>query len=109
MGSLLSLWWVIFLLPVLVMGIVFGFCPHKVIQFRARLQENMFEAFNMDDEVVDRSIYSTIFGESYSKRLKAEQERPREFKILMIWVRMVGFFALFLFIIMLFLFVAAAS
>jgi hypothetical protein len=98
----LELWWVILLLPVLAFGIVLGFFPQKVVQFRAKLQHNMFKALNVSDEWIDRSIFSKIFGERYSERLEAQKEKPKEFRILVYWIRIIGLFALLVFILMLF-------
>jgi hypothetical protein len=103
-----SLLWMIIFLPALLIGVVCGFFPHKVIQFRAKIEENLFRSFNMNDEDIDKSIYSTIFGESYSKRLEAQQQRPKKSRFLMIWVRLLGFIILFVVIITISLVIIAA-
>ena len=90
----------------LIAGVSFRYCfgilPQKVVQFRAKLQHNMFKALNVSDEWIDRSIFSKIFGERYSERLEAQKEKPKEFRILVYWIRIIGLFALLVFILMLF-------
>jgi hypothetical protein len=108
MESNFSYWWFIIFLPALIIGIVFGFFPHKVVQFRAKMQQKMFEGFKMSDEDIDHSLYSTIFGENYSKRLKAQRDRPVEFKLLIFLSRVIGFFTLFVVIAVIFLIIIAA-
>jgi hypothetical protein len=55
----------------------------------------VFKSFGMDDDKIDKSpFYSILYGESYSRVLKSQLDNPREFKALMIWVRILGFFFL---------------
>ena len=105
MKSILSLWWIIFLVPVPILGFVFTFLPEKVIILRAKVQQYMFKSFRMTNNDIDNSIYSTIFGEKYSKRLLEQQVTPSKFKLYMIAIRILGLFFLSVFIIMLFIIV----
>jgi hypothetical protein len=108
MEAVNSLWWLILFIPLLGVGLVFGFFPHKVIQIRAKLQQIMFNYLKLSDENVDSlPIYSTLFGESYSKRLKSQQERPKEYRFLMIWSRIIGFSVLFISFITIWLIIVA--
>jgi hypothetical protein len=97
MESCNSFWWTLLSLPMLIVGIVFGFFPHKVVQIRAKIEQNMLYSWNFSDEDIDKlPIQSALFGKGYSKRLKAQQERPHEFRFLMIWTRIIGFCVLFM-------------
>jgi ABC-type multidrug transport system fused ATPase/permease subunit len=92
-----SLLWVIFSLILIGgLGVLFAFFPGKVIQLLAKLQEGLFHITGVSDEEVDNlPIYSSFFGEDYSKRLKSEKETPEKHKFLIAWIKIFGFFILF--------------
>jgi hypothetical protein len=104
-NQILSYWWVILTIPLLIIGIVFGFFPEKVIRFRAKMQQNMFRSFNMNEKQIDRLF--GIFSESYSQRINDEQQKPDEFRFMMIGVRIMGFFSLLILIIAWFIIIAS--
>jgi hypothetical protein len=104
-NQILSYWWVILTIPLLILGIVLGFFPEKVIQYRAKMQQNMFRSFNMDEKLIDR--FYGIFRESYSQRIVHQQQRPEQYRFLMIGTRIMGFFSLFIFIIAWFIIIAS--
>jgi len=104
-NQILSYWWVILTIPLLILGIVFVFFPEKVIRFRAKMQQNMFRSFNMNEEQIDR--FFGIFSKSYSQRIVHQQEKPEQFRFLMIGVRIMGLFLLFIFIIAWFIIIAS--
>ncbi len=61
--------WIFLSLPLLIIGIVAGFFPHKVIQIRAKIEQSMFYSQNFSDEDIDKlPIQSALFGKDYSKR-----------------------------------------
>ncbi len=103
MKSILSLWWMILLLPVPILGFIFTFIPEKVIICRSKVQQYMFRSFKLTNNDIDKSIYSTIFGEKYSKRLHEQQVAPNEFKYQLVLTRVLGLFFIFIFIIMIFI------
>lgn len=90
MVTITSFWWLILVLPLLIFGITFCFFPQKVIRLQAMMQKNMFAMFGMSDDAIDRSIYSNIYGEPYSERLKRQQEQPEDFHFMMTWSRVMG-------------------
>ena len=88
---------IISFLPFLAFGVIFGFFPHRIIQIRAKIELGMFYSLGYKDEDIDRlPIQSAMYGKNYSKRLKAQIETPKEFRALIIWARMIGFFVLFI-------------
>lgn len=108
MGSNGLFLFILLSLPLLFIGVVFVFFPQKVIRIRARFEQNIFHFFNYEEKDIDKlSVYSTLFGEGYSKRLKDQQERPREFKLLIIWTRIIGFIVLLMTFIAYWIFILA--
>ncbi len=103
MKSILSLWWMIFILPVPILGFILTFLPEKVIIYRAKVQKYMFRSFKMTNNDIDNSIYSSMFGENYSKRLHEQQVIPNKYKYQLLLIRTLGLFFIFIFIVMLFI------
>lgn len=87
----------IFLLPVPIRGFVITFLPEKVIFLRAIVQQYMFRSFRITNIDIANSIYSTIFGENYSKRIIEQQITPNKFKFLInaIWILGIFFLSVF--------------
>ena len=96
MNSTQWLWIIIALSFVSVVGILFTFFPGKVIRFFARIQYAIFKNIGMEDQDIDRlPLYSSLYREDYSKRLKSEIETPEKHKFLMFWARIPGCLLLF--------------
>jgi len=101
METSVSVWPVIFILPILGVGIVCTFFPQKVVQLYAKLQKGTFEQLGLQDKEIDRlPIYSSLFGENYSERLKRAQEKPKSLSGFIAWIRIFGSLTLILFVIL---------
>lgn len=93
MERISQLWPLLFLIPVMFLGIVFLVFPQKIMRFLAFFGNPL----GMDDDSLDNiptvpGTQKWLFGgRTWSEFLRTMREKPEELRYRMLWIRILGF------------------
>lgn len=92
MERISQLWPLLFLIPIVFLGIIFLVFPQKIMRFLAIFGN----PFGMDDDSLDNipTVPGTekwlLGGRTWSEFLRTMSEQPEELRYRMLWIRIVG-------------------